>query len=162
MEALSTLILYHIPEACLFTAAGLGIVGFKTPLRRLLTFGLAFGIIVQVVRTGLFPWHIPVLALLQVIAQRYYFRISWVTSVGAVFVSLILTNLGEALLALVVFPLLSLSAEEVFNTPVLYIVMGWVTLVPLLVAALGSHRWSWVIIPLHGDDRDAGASLGNR
>ena|GEM_PF-2933337 len=161
MEAVLTLILYHIPEACFFTLSGLGLVGLKVPAKRWLPLVLAFGIIVQVMRRVFFPWHIPLLAIIQAVVQKYYFRISWLTSIGAVFVSLILVNIGEAVLALIVFPLLSLSAERVFNDPVLYVVMGWVTQIPLAVATLGAYQRGWVIIPLHSGDGGAGVEHGS-
>lgn len=156
MEALTTLFLHHIPEACFFALAGLGLVGFKTAVRQWFPFVLAFGIVVHVARLQFFPWHVPVLAALQAVAQRYYFRISWVTSIGAVFVSLILLNLGEAMIALAVFPILSLSAQQVLHDPGLYVAIGWGTQIPLVVATLGVYRWGWVILPLHGDGGGAG------
>lgn len=149
MEAFWTIILHHIPEACLIYWVGLGLVGAKLPLRRVLPVGGAVGVLVHLFRIVLFPWHVVALMVVHAIIQRFYFRVSWKTSLASVFISFILINVGEALLALVVFPVFSLSPERVFATPLLYVVVGWVALMPLALAAFGSYGRGWTIIPLH-------------
>lgn len=153
MEAVWTIILHHIPEACLLTFSGLGLVGVHLSLRRLTPFALVFGIMVHLFRATFFPWHVVVLMTVQAIAQRYYFQISWGTSLAAVSIGFILLNAGEAFLALALFPLLRITLDDVLMSPILSLVMGWTTLIPLVIAAVAVARWGWVIIPLHPGKR---------
>ena len=129
--------------------AGLGLVGAKPPFRRVLPVAAVVGILVRIGRSTFFPWHVPVLMVVQAIVHRFYFRVSWPASLAGVFISFFLLNVGEAFLALVVFPTFSLSPEHVYTTPVLYVVMGWISQIPLALAALGAYRREWTIIPLH-------------
>jgi hypothetical protein len=153
VEAVWTVILHHIPEACLVYWVGLGLVGAKLPLRRVAPVAGAIGISVYFFRTFLFPWHVPALMVVQAIVQRFFFRVSWHTSLASVFISFILLNVGEAVLALIVFPTLMLSLDDVFMSPLLSLVMGWTSLLPLALASLAVYRLGWVLIPLHADSQ---------
>lgn len=152
MEVLWTIILHHIPEAFLFAYSGLGLVGVHLSLKRLVPFALVFGVIVHALRVAIFPWHVVALMAVQAVAQRYYFHVSWGASLAAVSISLILLNAGEALLALALFLALQISLDDILTSPLLSLLMGWTTLIPLLIAAVAVGRWGWVLIPLHSGD----------
>lgn len=146
MDLVWKVILLQIPQAFLFTYASTGLVGKKLAMRSLLPFAVVFGVIIEILRQTVFPWHALTLVVIQGIVQRYYFRMGWGTSFAAVFLGFLMINVGEVFLALAILPVLgwSLNTQDLPRL----LAMGWMALIPLLVASYGVYRWNWVLFPL--------------
>lgn len=89
----------------------------------------------------------------QGVIQRYYFQVGWGTSFTAAFLAFLMLNLGEAIIALAVLPLLGYTLSAVLQDSLGVYILGWLAQLPLLVAAFGVHRWGWVLFPLGSERR---------
>jgi len=68
MAALCMVLFENIPHVCLFTAAGLGLVGVRVSLRKLIRFAARLGAAVLLAYAAAYPWHVFGLLLLQAAA----------------------------------------------------------------------------------------------
>lgn len=123
-------------------------VGVRPSLKSVFPLSLVLGVLVEVLRNAIFPYHAVAMLFVHGVAQKYYFRIGWATSFAAVSLAFLLLNIGEAMTAIFVLPRLGSSLNEVLQSIAGQIVVGWVAQILLIVAAFGVRRRQWVLFAL--------------
>lgn len=123
-------------------------VGVRPPLRAVLPLSLGLGVLVEVLRNTIFPYHAVAMLFVQGVAQKYYFRVGWAASFAAAFLAFLLLNVGEMITAILVLPRFGHSVNDLLAYTAGQVAVGWLSQVLLIVAAFGVRRREWVLFPL--------------
>lgn len=154
LASLITAILGILPQSVLVFYAGLGLVGSRNRLRRLILPALILGVIVAVIRAapGLLGWHVPIFFGLYLLFARLFRLGSFISALAADALSFVLTALADVLLIVPALEIFSLSHVQIWNDPVLRILFAWLESGFLLIGALLVKWKGFVLIPVTQND----------
>lgn len=129
-------LLLAIPEGIMMVFAGLGCLGVRRPGKTVAAVGFAVGTtssILRMVVPGGF--HVPFVLVAYIILVATVMKVSAKTAVVACFVSTLLVNLGQIVVALPVLRITGLSFASTLTSLPLHLAFGWLGDVVLLIAA---------------------------
>lgn len=142
-------LLYQIPEGILISMAGLGLLGVKSPVWRIILVGVLYGVLVPAVRGLGMPFgvHTWVLFVLFVFLATRLVRVKVLTAITAWMLALFLIFLGQDVILFPVARSMGISLESTLATPLSHVLWGWVSAGLLLAVALATHLTRLVLIP---------------
>lgn len=143
-------VLAIVPQTFLLFYATLGLVGAKSPPRRLLIPTLILGLVVGLTRSvdALFGWHIPIFLITFLILSQLFRLASVLSALAAVALSFILVVLADILVLTPVLTVMQIPYEDVWSHGWTRIIFGWVESVFLIAAALLVKLKDFVLIPM--------------
>lgn len=138
------------PQMFLNFYAPLGLVGAKTPFKKLIVPAVMLTVMVSITRSipDLFGWHIPIFLLLYLGIARALQITTFITALASGALSFILVALGDVVLALPVLNLFGLRFDDVISNWVIHVGFLWLESIILLVAAMLVSFRSFVLIPV--------------
>jgi len=146
----ATAIFGAFPQMLLILYAPLGLVGAKTPVKKLLGPAVALTVIVSVTRfiPGLLGWHIPIFLFAYLLVAQLFQLTSPIAALASAALSFILIATGDMAVALPVLRIFDIKWETTLDSWIIRSAFGWLESFFLIVAALLVKFKSFVLIPI--------------
>ncbi|HHY97230.1 MAG TPA: hypothetical protein GX509_00675 [Firmicutes bacterium] len=130
-------ILFAVPEGLMMVIAGLGLLGIRRPFRKMALAGVLVGTGTMIFRAFI-PngYHVPLVLIFYCLLLVLVLRVSAKTSILACFLSSILINLGQLLIALPILRIAGLSFQDTLANIWLHIGFGWLGEIIILICSI--------------------------
>lgn len=153
-------LLLAVPEGIMMVFTGLGSLGVRRSGKAIAGVGFAVGT-ASVLSRVVFPagYHVPMVLLVYTILVVLVLKVSVKTAVLACFISSLLVNLGQLVVAFPVLRLTGLSVADTLANAGLHLAFGWAGETMLVIGTIYVRLKGHLLFPVP-ESRSSGGSTG--